>query len=62
MLRRRGIDAELCLGARLDEGTLAAHAWVTSGGRVLNDTPDVHQRFAPFDTTGARPALGESRP
>src|SRR3972149_5199429 len=62
MLRRRGVDAELCLGARLDEGNLSAHAWVTSGGRVLNDTPDVHQRFAPLEAAGARAALGESQP
>jgi hypothetical protein len=47
-LRRRGIDADLRLGARMTDGMFSAHAWVERRGRVLNDTPDVTVRFAPF--------------
>jgi hypothetical protein len=49
MLRRRRLPAELCLGARKDAQVFEAHAWVELAGAVLNDTDDVHQRFAPFD-------------
>ena len=36
MLRRRGIDARLVYGARLqDEAALDAHVWVTVGERIL---------------------------
>ncbi len=48
-LRRQGIDADLCLGARLDDGGLAAHAWVEAEGRALNDTTSVRQRFSAFE-------------
>lgn len=49
MLRRRRLAAELCLGARKQAQGFEAHAWVELAGAVLNDTDDVHQRFAPFD-------------
>lgn len=55
-LRRQGLQAEFCLGARLDAGELAAHAWVEADGRALNDSPTVRDRFAAFES------LGSSRP
>jgi len=49
MLRRRGIAAELCIGARKQEDAFEAHAWVECAGDVLNDDPGVRQRYAVFD-------------
>jgi hypothetical protein len=53
LLRRAGYDAELQLGVSLAGGAFAAHAWVVSGGRVLNDTEDVATRYAPLRSTGS---------
>src|SRR5205823_899665 len=55
LMKRHGVDAELCLGARMEEGQLAAHAWVESGGRIINDRPDVREKFAQFRPSGTRP-------
>lgn len=35
MLRRRGLDARLCLGVRREGDRLAAHAWIAQGGLSL---------------------------
>ena len=51
LLRRRGLAAELQLGARLIDGQLEAHAWVERGGVALNESADVITRFAPFGVT-----------
>jgi len=58
LLRRRGIGSELHIGGRRLEDRFEAHAWVECAGEVLNDSDDVHQRYAPFD----RPIVsGEAR-
>lgn len=49
LLRRHGIDTELRLGVKLDEGQLHAHAWVEMGGHPVNDREDVAERFLPFE-------------
>jgi hypothetical protein len=49
LLHRRGIAAELRIGARKDAGRFEAHAWVESSGVVLNDTSTSHLHFVPFD-------------
>lgn len=58
LLRRRGLPAELRIGVRKADGDFTAHAWVEYGGQVINDTPDVAQRFAmvdlPTSLAGAR--------
>lgn len=46
LLDRRGVEAKLCLGVRMEEGRLTAHAWIECGGRVLNDAIDVASRFS----------------
>jgi Transglutaminase-like superfamily len=46
---RRGIAAELRIGARKQAGRFEAHAWVELGSLVLNDSGEAHQHFAPFD-------------
>lgn len=53
-LRRRGLEPDLRLGVSLAGGTLAAHAWVEHGGRVLNDTVDVADRYRPLTTAPVR--------
>ncbi len=50
MLRRRGLAAEILYGAgRLDDGTLAAHAWLRAEGRVWVGG-DVADNFSVLDT------------
>jgi hypothetical protein len=50
LLRRRGMDAELVVGAKspVDEAWMA-HAWVELDGLPVNDAPDVRQNYASFD-------------
>lgn len=49
LLRRQGLPAELRIGVRKDGGDFTAHAWVEHEGQVVNDVPDVAQRYAPVD-------------
>jgi hypothetical protein len=49
LLDRRGIPAELRIGARKEAGRFEAHAWVELGSVVLNDSGEAHLHFAPFD-------------
>lgn len=57
LLARHGIAAELVIGARLIDGVLEAHAWVTCAHQPVNDTADVASRFAPFDGLTASAVL-----
>lgn len=49
MLRRRGIETELRIGARKDRGNLEAHAWLELNGAVLNDDGGEYRDFKPFE-------------
>lgn len=49
LLKRRGIPAELRIGVRKGERGFEAHAWVEAEGTILNDGPDVAERFTAFD-------------
>ena len=49
LLRRRGVASDLRIGTRKDAQGLEAHAWVEVGGRALNENPDVHTHYQPFD-------------
>lgn len=49
LLGKRGIPAELRIGARKEAGRFEAHAWVELGSLVLNDSGEAHLHFAPFD-------------
>ena len=59
LLRRRGLEGELRIGARKEGGRFDAHAWVEFSGRALNESRDVGARFAVFERPvnfpGARP-------
>ena len=48
LLRRQGIESDLRIGTRKENGLFEAHAWVEYQGLVLNDRSDVQQRFTPF--------------
>lgn len=49
LLRRRGIDASLVIGAAPEGGErLRAHAWVEVDGEPVNDEADVRERFGTF--------------
>jgi hypothetical protein len=46
LLAERGVDAEVVLGVQAGGGRLAAHAWVESGGRIVDPDPCGAERFA----------------
>src|SRR5262245_18955211 len=48
LLRRQGIVAELQIGVCKADDQLRAHAWVESGGLVLNDGADAKARYTSF--------------
>ncbi len=48
MLRRRGLPAELCIGARKNRERFEAHAWVEMGSAVL-DAAEVSGSFNAFE-------------
>jgi hypothetical protein len=49
LLRRRGIDAELRIGGRKENGRFEAHAWVEFDGVVLSEADNEHHDFVPFE-------------
>lgn len=48
LLRSAGSPAALCIGVRKNGTDLEAHAWVECSGVVVNDAPDVAERFTPL--------------
>ena len=48
LLRRHGIDSEICFGARKQQGEVQVHAWVESSGQALNEDQEVCRHFSPF--------------
>jgi hypothetical protein len=49
LLRRRGLAADLRIGARKDEQRFEAHAWVEFCGMALNGGGEDHLHFIPFE-------------
>ena len=50
LLRRRGMDAELVVGAKAPvDDTWMAHAWVELDSQPVNDDADVRDRYGSFD-------------
>ncbi len=45
LLRRRGIVGTLRIGAHIEAGAFSAHAWVEFQDEVINDEPDVRERY-----------------
>ena len=48
LLQRRGVAADLLIGARKDANRFEAHAWVEFAGAALNSAGEDHLHFAPF--------------
>jgi len=48
LLRRNGIDSEICFGTRKQAGQVQAHAWVELFGIPLNEDKEVCEYFSPF--------------
>ncbi len=48
LLRCQGIDAQLQIGVRLEQGQFQAHAWVEYQGYVVGDRQDVRQHYTAF--------------
>lgn len=48
LLRRRGISADLRIGARKEADRFEAHAWVEVAGRAVDLTNEQHIHFVPF--------------
>lgn len=57
LLRRRGVDCQLRLGARRQDERFDAHAWVECDGEVVNDDPQKVREYAPLSwhPAGQRP-------
>jgi hypothetical protein len=49
LLRRQGIESDLCIGVDLQDGQFQAHAWIEYSSHILNDQPTVHQQFKAFE-------------
>lgn len=49
LLRRRGLESELRIGARKEGGRFDAHAWVELSGHALNESRDVGVRYTVFE-------------
>lgn len=49
LLERRGMGARLRIGAHKKEGRFEAHAWVEVDGTAIDDAPEQHLHFAPFE-------------
>jgi hypothetical protein len=47
ILRRQGVEAELCMGVRRDSKCIIAHAWVVCNGVVVGESE--HDQFMPFE-------------
>ncbi len=51
LLRRRGLDGQLRVGMKVDNSDdLSFDAWVEYRSHVLNDTPDVAERYISFNS------------
>ena len=48
-LRRRGMSADLRIGARKEANRFEAHAWVELDGTVIDSSGAEHSHFVPFE-------------
>lgn len=54
LLRRQGIETELRIGTRLDDGRFHAHAWVEKRGQALIGGGRARARLSPFEQNFTR--------
>lgn len=48
LLKRRGVQTQLRIGVRLNDGKLDAHAWVEHGGLPVNERQEIVDRYVSF--------------
>ena len=53
LLRRQGIEADLRIGVRREDGLLRAHAWVEHAGVPVGEREDVDRTFLPLGANGS---------
>ena len=49
LLHRQGVAGTMVFGVPVSGGSFAAHAWVEVAGMVVNDAPDVRDRFGELE-------------
>lgn len=49
MLARRGIVARVHIGVKKDDAGFAAHSWLSYENKILNDSPDVVDRYVELE-------------
>jgi hypothetical protein len=49
LLRRKGIQTDLRIGVKKQEGQLYAHAWIKLGNEIINDSVEVERTFSAFN-------------
>jgi hypothetical protein len=49
LLREDGISSQICLGVRIHDHQLDAHAWVEADGFVVNDAGNIREQFKILD-------------
>jgi len=54
LMRRHSIDGRLRIGVAYHNSRLDGHAWIELDGGVVNDDPDVADRFAVFEEDPTR--------
>jgi len=47
-LRRMGIQTELRIGVKRQDGQLYAHAWIRLGNEIISDNVEVERNFSAF--------------
>jgi hypothetical protein len=53
LLRRQGVEADLRIGVRRDDGRLLAHAWIEQAGAPIGEAGGVGNRFTPLVRAGS---------
>lgn len=54
-LVRQGLDAELRIGVRKQQGQMLAHAWLERAGIPVAESPEIAALFLPLTPAGAAP-------
>lgn len=49
LLERQGIESQLRVGIRKENGKFEAHAWVERDGAALNEPEQQHHHYSAFD-------------
>jgi len=62
LLRRWGIAGTVVFGVPVTGLAFAAHAWVEVAGVVVNDAPDVRERFGGLEAVTTPPAKSHYHP